>query len=174
MLLVGPSGAGKTTLLKMLAGVPSPGWVAHGELEVNNSRCQEGLGEIVLGSLVFQDFALFEDLTAYENVKIVRDHAQMLEPRAAAIGRELVEGFEHQLPSELSGGQRQRTAIARALTAGKRLLLLDEPNSGLDRIGTDAFLSAVVGAAKDLQKPVLIVAHHFEEILTYKIGRAHV
>ena len=167
VLLVGPSGVGKTTLLKLLAGVPPPGWRVEGRADVHGARIDAPIGETVLGNLVFQEFALFEDLTARENVEIVIGHAGGVESAAAEAGRRLVAGFERQFPSQLSGGQRQRTSIARALVAGKPLLLLDEPNSGLDQAGTDALLHAVAAAARDLGKPVLIVAHHFEQILPH-------
>lgn len=167
VLLVGPSGVGKTTLLRLLAGVPPRGWSVEGRAEVHGARIDAPMGETVLGSLVFQEFALFEDLTARENVEIVIDHAGGVESAAAETGRRLVADFERQFPSQLSGGQRQRTSIARALVAGKPLLLLDEPNSGLDQAGTNALLGAVAAAARDLRKPVLIVAHHFEQILPH-------
>ena len=132
--LVGPSGSGKTTLLKILAGQSESdgGRVLLGgkDLKALDPRDRAT-------AMVFQNYALFPHLTALENVAFglealgltesaIRTHA--LEA-LTAVG---AEAWATRRPQELSGGQQQRIALARALAAKPKLLLLDEPLSNLD------------------------------------------
>jgi molybdate transport system ATP-binding protein len=141
LALAGPSGAGKTTLLRMLAGLarPDEGFIRCGGETWFDAACRIHLPpEARACGLVFQDYALFPHLSAWENVAFA-DHAggarrARRARRAHAV--ELLErfGVAHRAdarPPTLSGGERQRVAIARALARRPRLLLLDEPASGI-------------------------------------------
>lgn len=132
--LVGPSGSGKTTLLKILAGQSESdgGRVLLGGKDL---KALDPRGRAT--AMVFQNYALFPHLTALENVAFgleafgltesaIRTHA--LEA-LTAVG---AEAWATRRPQELSGGQQQRIALARALAAKPKLLLLDEPLSNLD------------------------------------------
>jgi molybdate transport system ATP-binding protein len=138
--LLGPNGAGKSTLVSLLAGIDVP---EQGRIDLD----REALDDTVSGrhvpperrpiGVVFQDGLLFPHLTAAENVAFPL-RARGL-PRRESLGRaeELLErlGMADRMvarPGELSGGEAQRVALARALVHHPRLLLLDEPLSGLD------------------------------------------
>lgn len=141
-IIIGASGAGKSTILKLILGLLRPDagvvWVLGervdqmSELELMKVRAHLGM--------VFQEGALFDSLTVRENVGY-RLYEETDLPLAEVDARvEEILGFvglaEHidKMPSELSGGQRRRVAIARAMTAKPRILLYDEPTTGLDPI----------------------------------------
>jgi sulfate transport system ATP-binding protein len=138
LALLGPSGAGKTTLLRVLAGLEAPdsGRVfLDGDDFLRLSARRRRVG------LVFQHYALFRHMTVAANIAFGLEvlPRRSRPPRAAIAARvgELmallhIAGLGDRYPDQLSGGQRQRVAVARALAAGPRLLLLDEPFGALD------------------------------------------
>jgi sulfate transport system ATP-binding protein len=132
--LLGPSGSGKTSLLRILAGLERPdrgrALLDGADLGAQSAR-QRNVG------LVFQHYALFRHLDVFENVAFALRVRKRPEAEVAARVTELLqlvqlEGLGRRLPSQLSGGQRQRIALARALAARPRVLLLDEPFGALD------------------------------------------
>ncbi|WP_119165666.1 ABC transporter ATP-binding protein [Algihabitans albus] len=135
--LLGPSGCGKTTALRLAAGLEE---LQQGRIAMDGHAVAEpGRGvppENRSVGLVFQDYALFPHLSVGDNVAFGLRHLAARD-RQAAIGRTLKQvglaGFEDSYPHELSGGQQQRVALARALAPQPRVMLLDEPFSGLDQ-----------------------------------------
>jgi iron(III) transport system ATP-binding protein len=134
LALLGPSGCGKTTLLRVVAGLerPDTGTVSVGH-EVLTGFCHHVPAERRRVGMVFQDAALFPHLTVARNV------AYGLSRTEVAAGRvqetlEMVDlaHLAGRRPHELSGGQAQRVALARALAPRPRILLFDEPFTGLD------------------------------------------
>ncbi|WP_133011196.1 ABC transporter ATP-binding protein [Marinomonas flavescens] len=134
--LLGPSGCGKSTLLRAIAGFES---VLSGSISLN--------GEVISSvdywlppeqrqiGMVFQDIALFPHLTIMENIAF--GLKGMTKSATKARVDELLEliglvGYEMRYPHSLSGGQQQRVALARAMAPKPKLLLMDEPFSGLD------------------------------------------
>ncbi|MEM6560733.1 MAG: ABC transporter ATP-binding protein, partial [Planctomycetota bacterium] len=133
--LLGDSGCGKTTLLRLIAGLEkaTAGTIAIDGVHVDDERMHVSPENRPVG-FVFQDYALFPHLSVRRNVMFGMTQPKR-ERRAAAdelIGRVGMAGFEDAMPHTLSGGQSQRVAIARALARNPKVMLLDEPFSGLD------------------------------------------
>ena len=141
-VIYGPSGAGKSLTLQAIAGLlaPDSGRIAFGGQVLFDSAARVDVPARRRGfGYLFQDYALFPRLSVRQNVAFGR-RTGLANPADRA-GDDVVErqlhAFEldrvaHQRPDQLSGGQRQRTALARALVASPRALLLDEPFSALD------------------------------------------
>jgi ABC-type sulfate/molybdate transport systems ATPase subunit len=127
LALLGPSGAGKTTLLRAVARLEP---AEAGGAMLDGESLPERAGAI---GFVFQDLALWPHLRAGRQVRWAARAAGRTAADAAAALRECgAEAFADRRPGQLSGGERRRVALARALAGGARLLLLDEPFSGLD------------------------------------------
>ena len=134
--LLGPSGCGKSTLLRAIAGFQELDsgeiWLDNQLLSTERHRVppeDRGVG------MVFQDIALFPHLTVAENIAFgLTDWSEPIQSKRIAELLDLIGlmGLEQRYPHELSGGQQQRVALARAMAPKPKLLLLDEPFSGLD------------------------------------------
>jgi phospholipid/cholesterol/gamma-HCH transport system ATP-binding protein len=141
-VFLGASGAGKSTILRLILGLLTPD---RGRIFVNGEQV-DGMTEDELMSIradlgmVFQEGALFDSLTVRENVgyKLFEELHWPLDRANARVEEVLgfigLREFIDRMPSELSGGQRRRVAIARAMAAKPRILLYDEPTTGLDPI----------------------------------------
>jgi len=134
--LLGPSGCGKTTILRVAAGLEpvQQGRVFIGESEVARPGASTPPEERGVG-LVFQDYALFPHLTVTENVAFGlkgRPAVERLGTPKQMLDLVGLADLAERYPHTLSGGEQQRVALARALAPRPRLLLLDEPYSGLD------------------------------------------
>jgi phospholipid/cholesterol/gamma-HCH transport system ATP-binding protein len=166
-IFLGASGAGKSTILKLILGLLKPDagviWV-NGERVDRMSERELMAVRTDLG-MVFQEGALFDSLTVAENVgyKLYEESDMPLGEVRARV--EEVLGFvglsEHidKMPSELSGGQRRRVAIARAMSFKPRILLYDEPTTGLDPITADTIDDEII-KLRDLENVSSIVVTH--------------
>jgi molybdenum ABC transporter ATP-binding protein len=161
LALVGPSGAGKTTVLRAVAGLVRP---AAGRIAVDDEVFFDGEREIALPperrrvGLVFQEYALFPHMTVRQNIEYARRHAA-----DAYLERFRIAHLERARPSQLSGGERQRVALARALARDPQVLLLDEPLSALDAHTKTTVRAELHDLLSDLDIPVLLVTHDFED-----------
>jgi len=169
-ILFGPSGAGKSTLLDSIAGLRTPdqGRIAVGETllfdsanHVNLSPQQRGI------AYVFQTLALFPHMTVEENVGYGlagMPRAQRSNRVGEALRSFHVEQLATQKASEISGGERQRVALARSLVTQPRLLLLDEPLTGLDAALKASILDDLRAWTAARKIPILYVTHSRDEV----------
>ena len=166
--LLGPSGCGKTTLLRLIAGLVEPD---SGEIYIGDKRVDKIPPEDRDIGFVFQTFALFPHMTAWNNVIYGPKVKNYDAKQAETIGHEVLElvKLNERLtayPSELSGGMMQRIAVARALAAGAKTLLLDEPLGQLDAKVRNDIRYEIRRMAKDLKLTAIHVTHDQAEALS--------
>ncbi|MEX2419294.1 MAG: ABC transporter ATP-binding protein, partial [Acidimicrobiia bacterium] len=161
--ILGGSGSGKTTLLRVVAGLhrPAAGAVLWDGVDVTATPAHlRGFG------MVFQDFALFPHLDVAANVAFGIPDLPAPERRARVVeelDRVGLAGYERRRVGELSGGQAQRVAVARALAARPRLLLMDEPLGSLDRAFRRELAGDLRAALRSAGIPALHVTHDPDE-----------
>jgi len=166
-IFLGASGAGKSTILKLILGLLKPDsgviWVNGERVDSMNER-EMMVVRADLG-MVFQEGALFDSLTVAENVgyklyEELRWPADKVDTRVREVlGFIGLADFIDRMPSELSGGQRRRVAIARAMAAKPRILLYDEPTTGLDPI-TATTVDEEIVKLRDIESVSSIVVTH--------------
>ena len=166
-IFLGASGAGKSTILRLILGLLRPD---AGRIFVNGERVDDMKEDNLMKvradlGMVFQEGALFDSLTVRENVgyKLFEESAMPIEQVNRRVEEVLgfvrLGEFIDRMPSELSGGQRRRVAIARAMTAKPRILLYDEPTTGLDPI-TSLTIDEEIIKLRDIEGVSSIVVTH--------------
>jgi phospholipid/cholesterol/gamma-HCH transport system ATP-binding protein len=165
--IVGPSGGGKTVLLKHLNLLmrPDSGAITIDGTEVTHLR-RSALDQVreKLGML-FQAGALFDSMSIFDNVAFpLVEKTQLSEEEIAARVRETLksvglENVEDKFPSELSGGMQKRAALARALVHRPKILMLDEPTTGLDPARTGAIHRLIRETQQKYGLTVVMVTH---------------
>ncbi len=164
LAIVGPNGAGKTTLLRCLAGLMKP---SAGEIRLDGRRLapQEPDSRRAVGLLSHRSI-LYDDLTVRENLEFAARLYGLPDPHAAA-ARALEEvDLLHRagdVPRTLSRGLLQRAALARALLHGPRLLLLDEPFTGLDAAAAER-LRVLLRERRPAGLGTIVVTHQVGEV----------
>lgn len=174
--LLGPSGSGKSSLLRAIAGFEH---LAHGSIHLDDrllADCRSHLNPAQRRvGMVFQDYALFPHLTVAENIAFGLTGQPTLQQRqrvAALLELIGLTALAQRYPHQLSGGQQQRVALARALAPKPRLLLLDEPFSGLDADLRQQLAQDVAAILRTEQIAALLVTHDQQEafVLADQIG----
>lgn len=166
--LLGPSGCGKTTLLRLIAGLIEP---TSGEIWIGDKRVDDVPPEDRDIGFVFQTFALFPHMSVWDNVLYGPKVKNFNLKEAETIGDEVLELVKlHErldaYPGELSGGMMQRIAVARALAAGAKILLLDEPLGQLDAKVRNEIRYEIRKMAKDLNLTAIHVTHDQSEAMS--------
>ncbi len=165
--VVGPSGSGKSTLLHLMAGIDSP---TSGQISWPALAGDDRFHTARVG-MVFQGPSLMPPLTVVENVALplvldgVSDE-QAQEQAHQALSTLGIEDLAAKLPEELSGGQAQRAAVARALAAGRPMIIADEPTGQLDHVAAERVMAVLLAAADQLEAG-LVVSTHDPSIAAY-------
>ncbi|HEX9604574.1 MAG TPA: ABC transporter ATP-binding protein [Myxococcales bacterium] len=166
-VILGGSGSGKTVLMKHIMGLFKPDRgevIVDGENITRMDRRELSRFRTRMG-MVFQSSALFDSLTVFENVAFpLREHTKLSEEEIEARVKEklaVVElyGVEQEYPAELSGGMRKRVALARAIVREPKLVLYDEPTTGLDPLTTESVDEMIIGARQKLGVTSVVISH---------------
>jgi len=166
-LLIGRSGAGKTVLLKNIIGLlrPDCGTITIDDTEITQlSKAKLEKVRLQFG-LVFQGSALFDFLTIEENVGFfLYQHtdlskAQIRKKVTETLALVGLKGIEESYPYELSGGMKKRVAIARAVIYDPKILIYDEPTTGIDPIAVDKIVSLIEDLHTRLGITSVVVTH---------------
>ena len=163
--IIGPSGCGKSTLLKIINGLETEysGDVLLNGINVNNIPVNKG--DIVL---MFQDNLLFPHMTIFENIefslKMKKYPKHEIKKMVEEVARDIhLEDKLNKYPKELSGGQQRRVALARAVISKPKLLLLDEPFTGLDKEIKLEIMNLVKIIREKYDTSIVFVTHDLSE-----------
>jgi len=167
LCILGRSGTGKSVTLKLLISLLKPDhgkiWVDQQEItrmkEVDLSKVRRKMG------FLFQDAALFDSLTLYENLalplqRLTKKTQEEIDSIVDKVLDQVGLGNDkRKMPSTLSGGMRKRAGLARALVLEPKILLADEPSSGLDRITASEIDELLIQQKSEHQTTVIVVTH---------------
>ena len=166
--LLGPSGCGKSTTLRMIAGVDRQD---GGEIWADGALVCDTVVSVPAEKrsigLMFQDFALFPHLNVADNIAfgLTGSKAQKRDRVLDLLSKVGLAGKIEEYPHSLSGGEQQRVALARALAPRPRIMLMDEPFSGLDNRLRDGIRDETLAILKSEDAAVLLVTHEPEEAM---------
>ncbi len=159
--LTGQSGSGKTTLLRILAGLED----AKGILKIDNEVWQDASQSLPSQKrgigFVFQDYALFPNMTIEENLLFVNKDKNLAHHLLELTE---LESLKNRVPNTLSGGQQQRVALCRALMNRPKLLLMDEPLSALDPLMRTKLQNEILTLHREFGTTTIMVSHDPSEI----------
>ena len=166
LALLGPSGCGKSSLLRLLCGLSPP---SDGSITILGKPASTP-GRIILPphqrsiGMVFQELALWPNLSSLQNVLLGIPRSSSTKKQGLAMARKALkscrlDGLAHRKPADLSVGQQQRVALARALAPHPKLLLLDEPFSGLDLTLKAEIFKEIRQLTHDYRLTLLLVTH---------------
>ncbi len=165
--IIGPSGTGKSVLLKHIVGLiePDDGVVRCFGVDMSRAPERERYAARRRMGMLFQDGALFDSLSVGENVAFPLERHSRLSPaeirarveeKLALVG---LPGTWDRAVSQLSGGQRKRVGLARAIVMEPEVLLLDEPNSGLDPLMSDQIDELILRMKQALGITFVVISH---------------
>jgi phospholipid/cholesterol/gamma-HCH transport system ATP-binding protein len=166
-VVLGPSGCGKSVMLKHFIGLlrPDQGEVYYDSRRVDTLSESQLLPVRLNVSLVFQMSALFDSMSVRENLEFpLVEHTKLTRAQRTtkvheALATVDLAGVEDKLPAQLSGGQRKRVALARALVTAPRVVLYDEPTTGLDPIRSDGINELILKLQRTLGVTSVVVTH---------------
>ncbi len=176
MVVIGGSGTGKSVILKHIIGLMQPD---EGSVIIDGQNLAE-LSEDALFDfrkrfgMLFQGAALFDSLTVWENIGFgLKEHNHLPKDEIMEIVREKLSmvglrGIEEKMPSDLSGGMKKRVGLARAIAMDPKIILYDEPTTGLDPIMSDVIDNLISKMNRTLSVTSLTITHDMKS--AYKIA----
>jgi len=167
-VLLGPSGTGKSVFLKSLIGLlrPERGSIIVDGTDITECSAKELYDIRTLFGVMFQDGALFGSMNLYDNTAFpLREHTKKKEGEIRDVVMEKLEmvglgGDEKKFPGEISGGMRKRAGLARSLVLDPKIILCDEPDSGLDPVRTAYLSQLLIDINAQIDCTILIVTHN--------------
>ena len=175
-VIIGESGGGKSVFLKHIIGLlkPDSGQINVDGVEITGMKEKDFVGVRKQFGMLFQDAALFDSMTVGENVAFpLQEHtrhpkkkiAQIVNDKLLQVG---LTNASHKMPSELSGGMRKRVGLARALALDPKIILFDEPTTGLDPIRCAAIDDLIVKTQEETGATCVVISHDIES--TFRIA----
>jgi phospholipid/cholesterol/gamma-HCH transport system ATP-binding protein len=177
LVIIGGSGCGKSTFLKAVIGLhhPDGGKIIVDGIDVASLKTEAEIADYRRRfGYLFQEGALFDSMTVWENITFGLRYLTDIEPGKyrkiasdclALVGLKDVEDFK---PAELSGGMKKRVALARAIAAQPSYILYDEPTTGLDPIMSDVISDLILDLQKQLKVTAIVVTHDMKS--AYKVA----
>jgi phospholipid/cholesterol/gamma-HCH transport system ATP-binding protein len=176
LVVIGASGTGKSVLLKHIVGLlrPDRGEVWFDGERIDNFRERELVQVRKQFGFLFQMGALFDSINVEENVgfplvehtrKTPQEISDLVGEKLALVG---LHDSRKKMPGELSGGQRKRVALARAIALNPRVILYDEPTTGLDPVRADVINELVLKLQRELKVTSIVVTHDMHS--AFKVG----
>jgi phospholipid/cholesterol/gamma-HCH transport system ATP-binding protein len=176
LVVIGASGTGKSVLLKHIVGLlrPDKGEVWFDGRRIDDLRERDLVEVRKQFGFLFQMGALFDSISVEENVgfpltehtrKPPEEISQLVGQKLALVG---LKDTRKKMPAELSGGQRKRVALARAIALGPRVILYDEPTTGLDPIRSDVINELILKLQRELKVTSIVVTHDMQS--AFKVG----
>ncbi len=168
LVILGRSGVGKSVLLRQILGIemPDKGYIEVGKQRISEMSQSKRYEAVKSMGMLFQGSALFDSMNVGENIAFyLRQHESQLSEKeiqervAEALEMVGLGGIQNKMPSDLSGGMRKRTALARLVVYRPRILLYDEPTTGLDPI-TAGQINGLINKTKQELKATSIVVTH--------------
>lgn len=172
LAVIGPSGCGKSTLLRLLIGIDRP---TKGNINIDGTDIglldQEELMSVrrKIG-MVFQSSALFDSMNVFENVAFgLRQREEIKEAEIRDRVRQKLrmvdlDGTQEYMPSELSGGMQKRISLARAIAGDPKIMLYDEPTTGLDPVTSTNIEDLINKLNKEMNVTSIVVTHQLSTI----------
>jgi phospholipid/cholesterol/gamma-HCH transport system ATP-binding protein len=170
LVILGGSGSGKSVTLRHMLGLEAPddGRVIVEEEDITDLPEEELYRVRKKFGMLFQSGALFDSMTVFENVAFpLREHTEMSDAEIGRAVREKLElvnlpGTEHLMPVDLSGGMRKRVGLARSIVLDPKMILYDEPTTGLDPITGQKINELIIDLQSKLNVTSVVVTHDIQ------------
>ena len=170
LVILGGSGTGKSVTLRHMLGLEAPdeGRVIVEEEDITDLPEEELYRVRKKFGMLFQSGALFDSMTVFENVAFpLREHTEMSDEEIGRAVREKLElvnlpNTEHLMPVDLSGGMRKRVGLARSIVLDPKVILYDEPTTGLDPITSQKINELIVDLQAKLNVTSVVVTHDIQ------------